>query len=300
MGQARPIESMKNGLEELESLIERDLETLFSRASIVEPLRAALHHSVFPKGKRLRPLFALALCEDLGGNTKKFSSAAIALELVHCASLIHDDLPALDNDDERRGRPTCHKAFGEATAVLAGDFLVPWAIESISNSELPVGVRMDLVKALSAAFLDLCNGQQLDILPPEKRGSLEEIHRLKTGALFAAALKFGAIAAQSNWEVAATAAELGGRIGLFFQISDDLLDRFGDSEQRGRSGSSDEKNQKHTFAKEGFGPAIQKAKQEIDRCLWGLEQAAAVDSLPRTRQMVERIYQRVIGFLSPS
>lgn len=228
-------------------LINNELRAVLGENIIAEPLKAAIHSAVFPAGKRIRPLLTLALAYDLGGDWQALAPAAISLELLHCASLIHDDLPALDNDDFRRGVPTCHKQFGEATAILAGDCLMPLAVRAILNSMLSKQQCVLMASELCQAFVDLCNGQQRDMLPPEKRGALFEIYTLKTGALFRAAFLFAAVSADLDEKAQAKAKELGNTVGVFFQIVDDYLDYCGLEEEKGRPGNSDARNAKSTI-----------------------------------------------------
>ena len=230
-----------------EELIEEGLKEALDRSAVAEPMLSAARHAVFPGGKRIRPLLALLLCRDAGGDVGTLLPVALSLELIHCASLIHDDLPALDNDDFRRGRPACHKAYGEATAILAGDFLIALAQKTLFDAALPEKVVLKQAELLARSLMDICSGQQLDLCHGKDRASLDVIHVQKTGALFETACKAALLAASCS----AAAIECGGRfglsLGLLFQIVDDYIDIFGSSEKRGKPVSSDISNCKETF-----------------------------------------------------
>jgi geranylgeranyl diphosphate synthase, type II len=268
----------------------------------LEPLKKAVSYALFPGGKRIRPLFALSLCRDLGGDFEKLLPATCALEFAHCASLVHDDLPELDNDDIRRGRPSCHKAFNPGVALLAGDFMVPQALYLLATSSFPARDRLELVKALSAAFTDLCNGQTLDILPDNERGDMGLIHQLKTGALFKTACRFAAVSAGLSDKASTLCEELGLLAGVGFQIVDDYIDRFGTDQERGRPASSDSRNKKRTYfngqsKSEGQG-ALTNLQHKIDDCLRNLGTELAqtecfTGSFEKTRYVLNRIFSRV-------
>ena len=281
--------------------VDTELERILSENSIVTPLADAISHAVFPRGKRIRPLLALMLCSDLNGDATRLMPAAAAIELVHSASLIHDDLPSLDNDDERRGRPTVHKAFGEATAVLAGDFLVPLAFLEISKSDYPDSTRTAFTRVLSKGYADVCNGQQLDVLPDNQRGEINAIHRLKTGSLFLVSTTFGALGGGLSGAALAAAQELGLWIGLTFQMADDLLDSYGSTSDRGRSVSSDARNKRTTFSTTANNPLdeLGTAKQNIERLLRdiGDEIGASPGQFSGSRFVIDQILERAERYL---
>ncbi|MGI6681461.1 MAG: polyprenyl synthetase family protein [Bdellovibrionota bacterium] len=228
--------------------IEEELKSVLDAQAIEEPMKGAVYYSIFPAGKRIRPLMVLALMEDLKKDPNIALRASIAIEFLHCASLIHDDLPAFDDDDFRRGSPSCHKAYGEASAILAGDFLPMFALKTIAKSSYSDDIKVKLSAVLSNAFLELCNGQQLDILENEqKKASLLKIYELKTGGLFKAILGFASIIGEKNEDFTQIALKLGAKIGVYFQIIDDYIDIFGTKESRGKPQSSDEKNEKFTI-----------------------------------------------------
>ena len=210
-------------------------------------MKDAIYYAIFPAGKRIRPLMVLALMQDLKKEPLDALRASVTIEFLHCASLIHDDLPTFDDDDFRRGRPSCHKAYGQAPAILAGDFLPLFALKTISKSAYNEDVKVKLSEILSNAFLELCNGQQLDILEnEEKKDKLLRIYELKTGGLFKAVLGFASVVSNMSDDFTKIALKLGAEIGVYFQIIDDYIDLYGTKENRGKPQSSDEKNGKFT------------------------------------------------------
>lgn len=228
-------------------LIEVNLQRLAQGLSVVSPLQDAFSYALFPKGKRIRPRFALLVAGDLSdSDLNAFVSPSLALELVHASSLVHDDLPALDNDDYRRGKPSCHKAFGEATAILTGDLLLSEAFTLLSDPILSSGQIAELTRILALSFRDVCHGQQRDILDEPARGPIELIHRLKTGALFRAAAQFGGVFSNAGAELITQLGRLGENIGLLFQVNDDLLDLITNGEGKGRPTGSDQRNNRQT------------------------------------------------------
>lgn len=217
-----------------------------------EPLRAAIRHSLLAPGKRLRPLLVLLATEACGGLPEHAMPAACAVEMVHAYSLIHDDLPAMDDDDLRRGRPTCHKVFGEATAILAGDALLALAFQVLAEGIEPPAVAARCCAALARAAGPryLVGGQADDMasLPPEAGMEvLESIHARKTGAMMEVSLRLGAMAAGASPDEESRLQEYGRRIGLAFQITDDLLDIRGDEAAMGKRVGKDRDRGKLTF-----------------------------------------------------
>lgn len=207
-------------------LIEKELKkSLSSNFS----LSAVMRYSTLNGGKRVRPLLALATCRTVGGKIKEVLPAACALELIHTFSLIHDDLPALDNDDLRRGKLACHKKFGEAIAILAGDALLNRAFELLSEKIRPKMLPSCLKEITSACGTKgMIGGQVLDILTHSKsvssRIALENIYRKKTGALFKSSVRLGALLSGATRKGMEVLEKYGENIGLAFQISDDLID----------------------------------------------------------------------------
>jgi geranylgeranyl diphosphate synthase type II len=226
-------EAARSWLAERTALVDRYLEARLPPAS--EPpavLHRAMRHLLFPGGKRLRPALALAGCEALGAPPERALPAAAAVELVHTYSLIHDDLPCMDDDDERRGRPTVHVAYGEANALLAGDALLALAFEVLADAERACGAEAALwcSRALAAAAgsRQLVGGQ-VDDLAFEPGGArtaerVESVHRRKSAALLAASVTCGARLGGADDALLAKLAAFGEEVGVAFQIADDLLD----------------------------------------------------------------------------
>ncbi len=218
-------------------------------------LHEAMRYAVLGGGKRIRPALAYATAECFGANLSDIDSAACAVELIHCYSLVHDDLPAMDNDDLRRGRPTCHKAYGDAMALLAGDALQCFAIEILSHGELDNAqalARLKMIAIISSASgsTGMAGGQAIDLASVGKALSieqLEQMHRLKTGALIEASVSVGAIAAQCDEDTLTKLQEYAQCIGLAFQIRDDLLDIESDTETLGKPQGSDQEQDKPTY-----------------------------------------------------
>lgn len=220
--------------EEKRELIDKALdECLPPESQPPEIIHRAMRYALFPGGKRLRPLLTLAAAEIVGGNSRRVLPTACALELIHAYSLIHDDLPALDNDDCRRGKPSSHKAFGEDIAILAGDALLTLAFGLISKNGEREGVDRGLIPLLVGEVARAVGtsgmiGGQVDDLKSKGKGidswQLESIHRRKTGALLELCLKAGAILGGGNEEEIQALSRYGQDIGLAFQIGDDILD----------------------------------------------------------------------------
>lgn len=226
---------------------------LAGRETFPERLHAAIHHSVFAGGKRLRPILVLASCEAVGGDVAHAVNTACAFECIHTYSLIHDDLPAMDDADMRRGRPSCHKAYDEVTAILAGDALLTAAFEMITTSpvddkSLLCSVSGELARA--AGYGGMVAGQMVDIESEGKEidiALLEFIHVHKTGALIHAALKCGAILGGAEASELDRLSGYGEALGLAFQITDDILDVEGSSEEMGKSVGADAESKKATY-----------------------------------------------------
>jgi geranylgeranyl diphosphate synthase type II len=215
-------------------------------------LREAIRYSLLAPGKRLRPLLVLLGAEACGGATNSSLPAACAVEMIHAYSLVHDDLPAMDDDDLRRGRPTCHRAFDEATAILVGDALLTLAFEVLSRDVRPgaLAAQCCAVLAQAAGATQLVGGQADDLAEQFSDGgveSLEAIHRRKTGALFLAALELGALTAGADQARLAALRQFGRALGLAFQITDDLLDVRGNAEAMGKRAGKDKHRGKLTF-----------------------------------------------------
>lgn len=217
-----------------------------------EVLHRAIRYSCLAPGKRLRPALCLASARAVGGDDETVLPAACAIEMVHAFSLIHDDLPALDDDDFRRGRPTCHKVFGEAVAILAGDALFALAFETIGRSSGSAERKMEALIELAqqSGTKGVVGGEVLDILAEGRETSTVElrlIHELKTASLMAGACAVGAILGGGTSHEIHTLREFGRSIGLAFQIVDDLLDETATSEVLGKPAGSDLRNAKATY-----------------------------------------------------
>ncbi len=238
----------------------------------------AMRYSLFAGGKRLRPILCLAASEAVGGDLKAAMPAGCALEMIHTYSLIHDDLPAMDDDNLRRGKLTNHKVFGEAIAILAGDGLLTEAFVLLSdyNSLLPErAVQVIGVIAEAASYRGMVGGQVVDILSQNKRADLEivqQMHSRKTAALIAAATESGALAGKGSEAQVAALARYGRAIGLAFQIADDILDIEGDTELLGKTTGADEARGKVTYpAAVGLERSRQAANEMVNDALAALE-----------------------------
>jgi geranylgeranyl diphosphate synthase type II len=237
-----------------------------------------MRYSVQAGGKRLRPVLAVLAAEACGAERAAALPAACALEFVHTYSLIHDDLPAMDDDDLRRGRPTCHKAFDEATAILAGDGLLTLAFEVIARHVEPPAAALECVRALAegAGPAGMVGGQMAD-LEAEGRAdatveALEAIHRRKTGALLRAALKMGAAIADASPRTVQALETYGAAVGLAFQIVDDLLDVGGDEVKLGKRVQKDSEHGKWTYpALLGIEPSRARARALAEQAVAALE-----------------------------
>ncbi|UCG38180.1 MAG: polyprenyl synthetase family protein [bacterium] len=217
-------------------------------------LVAAMRYSLFAGGKRIRPVLVMAAAQAAGGKATDAMPAACAVELVHTYSLIHDDLPAMDDDDFRRGRPTCHRAFDEATAILAGDALLTMAFEllSLPSGRITPATRIRMVEELSraAGWRGMVGGQQVDM---ESEGAavelpvLEYIHTHKTGAMIRCCLILGGLSAGASRATLRALTRFGEKVGLAFQIVDDILDVTSTTEEMGKDQGSDARRGKATY-----------------------------------------------------
>lgn len=271
-------------MKELENVYRRMTEeTLEALCDIYLPQTSevcrAARYSLLSGGKRVRGVLVLAACDLLGGKPQDAAPLAAAIEMLHCYSLIHDDLPCMDNDDLRRGKPSCHKAFGEATALLAGDALLTTALEAISDAPLPAGALVKAVKTLAeaAGCRGMVLGQELDLRLEQDPSATEEdlraVHRCKTGALINAAVQMGAVAAGAAEQDHERLAHYAYDLGLVFQIVDDVLDVTSTQQTLGKPTGSDKANGKTTFATL-FGPerAMEMAADITTRACAALEE----------------------------
>lgn len=261
------------------------LTQLFSKPW--KDLTEAMMYSLHLPSKRIRPLFCLEVAKAISGQDEMAFPAAAALEMVHTYSLVHDDLPAMDNDDLRRGMPTNHKKFGEARAILVGDALLTKAFEVLATEgSVSAQVRVNWVRELAFAsgMEGMVLGQDLDMYPPEGLGTdkadrlrqLEYLHRRKTGALFGAAVVMGAMACEVGEEWEAYFRQFASDLGLAFQIQDDVLDVIG-GQELGKPLKSDEKNSKETYVSL---LGLESAKEQAD--FWLQKSIQQLNQLPLT------------------
>ena len=235
-------------------LIEADLVKELRRTkSLDENLMRAMEYSLMAGGKRLRPVLLMAAADTINGAGEKFITVADALEMIHTYSLIHDDLPAMDNDDYRRGKLTNHKVFGEATAILAGDALLTLAFEVVlRQKDVAPEILLAVLQEISSAagMAGMVGGQAIDLRSEGVRidlATLKQMHLGKTGALFKAAIRSGALLAQAPAEKLDALTHYAEAFGLAFQITDDILDVTGNAAVLGKPTGSDEKNHKSTY-----------------------------------------------------
>lgn len=247
---------MLERLHSFQQRINQVLETTIAerRNTMPERLFDAINYSVLDAGKRLRPALTYAVGESLGTPLSLLDAPAAAIELIHCYSLVHDDLPAMDDDDLRRGKPTTHIAFDEATAILVGDALQAMAFDLLSQAtELTCAQRLEMIRVLSraAGANGMVAGQMRDMMAEHTPLTIDELRRLhqqKTGALIEAAVSFGGLAStQANEAILHGLERYGAHLGLAFQIQDDILDITETSAQLGKPQGSDERNDKTTF-----------------------------------------------------
>jgi geranylgeranyl diphosphate synthase type II len=237
---------------ETAALIEQELQSQLGQLQLPEHLADATTYAVMNGGKRVRPTLTLLCCEAVGGSRQDAIAAAIAVEYVHCFSLVHDDLPAIDNDELRRGKPTLHIHAGEAMAVLAGDLLLPLSFSQLTGANYPPEQQVRLTELLATATRDMVVGQVYDTLgglPKEldDRTCIEEIHRNKTGALIRCACQMGAICGGASTKAYDAIDAFGEATGLMFQIVDDLIDLHGCEDHVGKATGKDARDGKVTY-----------------------------------------------------
>lgn len=229
------------------------LKELGAETALVPRLAESMEYSLMAGGKRLRPILMMAAADAVGARGTDFVQAACGIEMIHTYSLIHDDLPAMDNDDYRRGKLTNHKVFGEALAILAGDALLTQAFEVILRQQgVPAQVLLEVLREMSIAAgpNGMVGGQVIDMLSEGKRISMAELRKMhmgKTGALFRAAIRSGAILGGASEAQLAALTTYADCFGLAFQITDDILDVVGDEAVIGKPVGSDERNEKSTY-----------------------------------------------------
>ena len=263
------------------ALVEVELNNLLPPSGAApEKVHQAIRWSVFAGGKRFRPALLLATGQAFGAAIEQLIRTACAFEMIHTYSLIHDDLPAMDDDDLRRGRPTCHVRFDEATAILAGDALQTLAFQTIADDDrLDAATRIALISELSRAAATpdgMVAGQALDMEAEARQvngAQLEEIHRLKTGALIVGAARCGALIGAADEKELAAVTRYGSYLGLLFQITDDLLDVTASAEELGKTPGKDVRSRKATYpALYGIDEAREKAVKAHRAACEALEQ----------------------------
>ena len=271
------VADVKSLIQEGAELTDRALEALIpSVATVPASIHGAMRHSVFAGGKRLRPVLAMHAGVTIAGSLPKgIERLGAALEMLHTYSLIHDDLPALDNDDLRRGKPTCHVAFGEAIAILAGDALQTRAFEVLSGLECPPQVTVEIIGLIANAVgtvEGMIGGQVLDLESEHLKPTpqlVEAIHRAKTGALIRVSIVSGGLYAGANAEDVARLDRFGRKAGLAFQIADDVLDITADSATLGKTAGKDQATEKATW------PAVYGVEQSLRDAAQLIEEAFA-------------------------
>lgn len=238
---------------EYKKLVDLKLSEFFNPSGLsYDGLLESMHYSLTAGGKRIRPTLVLEFCRISGGDIEKALPVACAIEMLHTYSLIHDDLPCMDNDELRRGKPTNHVVYGECTATLAGDALQAEAFGTIARSELPAENKIACVEILADAVGSdgMCAGQYLDMVGESKQlteDELDDINSRKTGALLIAACRMGVAAAGGSGEMLEAAAHYGACVGAAFQIRDDILDVISTSEELGKPVGSDAQEHKNTY-----------------------------------------------------
>jgi farnesyl diphosphate synthase len=253
-------------------------------------LNAAMRHAVLGGGKRLRPLLVFAAGAATGADEHVLEAPAAAVELIHAFSLVHDDLPAMDDDALRRGQPTVHIAFDEATAILAGDALQSLAFGLLAEAPADAALRVSWLASLADATgaAGMCGGQALDMAATGQRleqAELERLHALKTGALIRASVRMGALAGAADDATLARLDAYASALGLAFQIRDDILDIEGDSVQLGKTAGKDQAQEKSTYPSllgmDGARAELARQSQRMDDALAGLPGAEALRRLGR-------------------
>ncbi|WP_027417564.1 polyprenyl synthetase family protein [Aneurinibacillus terranovensis] len=292
--------TLERYIAEKSELINTSLQTSMELPGVPEPLRSAMAYSLNAGGKRLRPILVLATLEALGKPVEAGISIACAVEMVHAYSLIHDDLPAMDNDDFRRGKPTNHKVFGEAMAILAGDALLTQAFETICEAEkagVPAASVLQITRELSvfAGPKGMVGGQAADMEGENRSLSFEElkyIHLHKTADLLIFCVRAAAIAASAPDEQLTCLTRFASNIGLAFQVKDDILDVIGDEAKLGKPVGSDEKRKKSTYPSLlGIEHSERELSRLIDEAMRALAEANVAHDVV-LRSLAEYIMER--------
>jgi geranylgeranyl diphosphate synthase type II len=294
-----PTSDVLSNLKKHGQAVEAYMKDALRRQSDAPPLLVeAMDYSLMAGGKRLRPTLVLESAIACGGTVNRSAlSAAAAIELIHTFSLVHDDLPAMDNDDLRRGRPTNHKVYGEAMAILAGDAMVSLAFELIATDAEPsVAARLIVELAHSTGPQGMIGGQVLDMDGEQKSLSLEQLqqlHRMKTGALLRSACRLGALSTHATEAQLMALTEFGEHLGLAFQIVDDVLDVTASPEQMGKATGKDAAKGKNTYpALLGLEEAKRHANMQLEAALESLN--ALGSSADGLRSLAEFVVQRQV------
>jgi geranylgeranyl diphosphate synthase type II len=259
-------------------------------------LHQAMRYSLFAGGKRFRPILCLASCEACGGDSEQATNAACSLEILHTYTLIHDDLPAMDDDTLRRGKPTCHIAFDEATAILAGDALLTLAFEILSTDSKAGALCAELAR--SSGSCGVIGGQAEDLAAEGKKASadlVDYIHRNKTAALIRAACVMGAICADASEEMTEQLALYGENIGLAFQLADDLLDEVSTVEDLGKDIGSDRERGKMTYLSVH---GAEKTRQDAEQLIREAKQS--LTALPAQTEALKNLADMILSKLPPA
>ncbi|MGN7611788.1 polyprenyl synthetase family protein [Magnetococcales bacterium HHB-1] len=289
--------NLKNYLFQRKQLIEQALEEILPEEhEKLFRLIQSMRYSLMAGGKRLRPVLVLAAAESVGGKLDDAMPFACALECLHTYSLIHDDLPAMDDDDLRRGRPTCHRQFDEATAILAGDALLTLAFQLAAQEteNTTAEIRLAVISQLAehAGMFGMVGGQMLDLEAENRRidlAQLQTIHRWKTGALITVACRAGAMLGGGHVEDIDALTRYGRALGLAFQITDDILDEVGDAELLGKNPGSDWAKEKSTYPSL---MGLEKARQEAEK--WSNEAYQSLSYLGSVADPLRELAQFVI------
>ena len=257
-------ETLKEYIEMIDVFLENSLNEIESpENTIVESMK----YSLLSGGKRVRGVLTLGFVNMLGGDVKGAVPLAAAVEMIHCYSLIHDDLPCMDDDDMRRGKPSCHIKYGEATALLAGDALLTYAFNLVAEANYNSDIKIEMIKELSksSGYNGMIAGQAIDLYYENKNIDikiLNKMHNKKTGELIKLSCLLGVLATTNKNEDKTNAVEFGQKLGLTFQIIDDILDVIGDENKLGKPVGSDNENQKSTYV--GF-MGLKEAKDEANK-----------------------------------
>lgn len=287
---ASPADTLTTWAEQFNTTL---MDMLGGSSTVPAKLAEAVRYAAGSGGKRVRPYIVTRVCELCGGSSEQAAPAAVAIECVHAFSLVHDDLPAMDDDDFRRGQPTCHKAYGEAVAILAGDALLTLAFEILATRIEDPAVIAATVRELAdgTGWAGMIGGQTVDILSENEAPAIElveHIHRYKTARLFECSARLGALSAQASDDQVAKAGEFGLWLGRAFQIADDLLDVTGTAEQMGKAVAKDADAGKQTYpATIGLDASRVAAKDAVDRAIAALDVfGPAADDLRRLTEFV--------------